>query len=151
MLDRREAFDPDELKQHRGDQPLPAEVLLRHVKGLDDFVNNAYYRFGSGAGTANVFDEGQYEYWPEWQIWIDGVAPLEASADEICRLAIAVQGQHAPDWVYSSLVEKCRDLARCGFPKWAPHRSLPWNYLDELDGAIVSLNHAIWEEETKSP
>jgi len=149
-LDRHEAFDPDDLKQHRGDQPLPAEVLLRHAKGVEDFVNAAYDKFGAGEGAANVYDEGLYVFWPEWQIWIDGVDPLEASADEICRLAIAVLGQHTPDWASIGIVEKCRGVARWGFPKWSPHRELPWRYLEELDSTIVSLNHAIWSEETKS-
>jgi len=148
-LDRREVFDPDDLKQHRGDQPLPAEVLLRHAKGVEDFANAAYEMFGAGKGVGNVFDEGVCVFWPEWQIEADGVGPLEASADEICRLAIAVLGQHTPDWACIGIVEKCRGVARSGFPRWSPH-PVSWRYLEELDSAIVSLNHAIWEEETKS-
>jgi hypothetical protein len=148
-LDRREVFDPDDLKQHRGDQPLPAEVLLRHAKGVEDFANAAYEMFGAGKGVGNVFDEGVCVFWPEWQVEADGVGPLEASADEICRLAIAVLGQHTPDWACIGIVEKCRGVARSGFPRWSPH-PVSWRYLEELDSAIVSLNHAIWEEEAKS-
>ena len=149
-IDRCEMFDPDDLKQNRGEQPLPAEVLFLHAKGLENFANAACRKFGTGEGEANVYDEGLLVFWPEWRVWVEGVGPLEASADEICRLTIAVQGQHAQDWAFSSLVEKCRGLARCGFPKWSPHCSLPWSYLSDLDGAIVSLKHAIWEEKTKS-
>lgn len=153
-LNRSEVYDPDALKQPRGEQPLPAEVLFRHSEGIERFVNKAYELFGTGAGNATQdidgwYEGGEYEYWPQWLIGIDGVAPLEASADELCRLAIAVLGQHTPDWTCIGIVEKCRGVARPGIPRWSPN-PVSWRYLEELDSAIVSLNHAIWEEETKS-
>jgi hypothetical protein len=154
ILDRSEVYDPDVFKQLRGEKSLPAEVLLNHAKGIEDFVYKAYELFGTGAGGAKIDPEGwmeggESEYWPQWLIGIDGVAPLEASSDEICRLAITVLGQHPSDWACIGIVEKCRGVARPGFPRWSTNR-VSWQYLEELDNAIVSLNHAIWEEETKS-
>lgn len=142
ILDRSEVYDPDVFKQLRGEKSLPAEVLLNHAKGIEDFVYKAYELFGTGAGGAKIDPEGwmeggEYEYWPQWLIGIDGVAPLEASADDICRLAITVLGQHPSDWACIGIVEKCRGVARPGFPRWSTNR-VSWQYLEELDNAIVS-------------